>query len=137
MATAVWLVVALIISQSYTASLTSLLTVPRLEPRISDIGALRDSNADIGYSNKSFVRNYLLDVLHFNQNNVKNFSTLEETADALKSGKISGAFLESPIAKLLLAKYCKSFTTAGPTYKIGGFGYVILFLYKFISLFHV
>lgn len=43
MATAVWLVVALIISQSYTASLTSMLTVPRLEAKVSDIGALLET----------------------------------------------------------------------------------------------
>lgn len=126
MATAVWLVVALIISQSYTASLTSMLTVPRLEAKVSDIGALlRDGNSVIGYSRNSFVRNYLLDVLHFQEKNIRNFSTIEDTAEALKRGEIAATFLELSTAKLLVAKYCKSFRITGPMYKIGGYGYVI------------
>lgn len=55
MATAVWLIVGSIISQSYTASLTSMLTVPRLEPNASDIGTLRDSNAIIGCSSCKII----------------------------------------------------------------------------------
>lgn len=124
MTTAVWFVVALIISQSYTASLTSMLTVPRLEARVSDIGDLmRASNAVIGYSRNSFVRNYLLDVLHINEKRIKKFSTIEDTAEALKTGEIAATFLELSTAKLLVAKYCKSFRIAGPMYKIGGYGY--------------
>ncbi|KAL3508726.1 hypothetical protein ACH5RR_028127 [Cinchona calisaya] len=127
MATLVWLFVALIISQSYTASLTSMLTVSKLEPKVANIETLRYSNAVIGYYRKAFVESYLLDVLHFSPNNIKYFTTFEECAEDLKTGKIAGALLEVPTAKVLLAKYCKSFMTAGPTYKSGGYGFVILF----------
>ncbi|CAK9141165.1 unnamed protein product [Ilex paraguariensis] len=113
----VWLFVAVIITQSYTANLTSMLTIQRLEPTVADIETLKHSNALVGYSRKSFVVNYLVDVLHFNTQNCKNISTTEEFALALRSGKIAAAFLEVPVAKLFLAKYCKSFITAGPTYK--------------------
>ncbi|KAI4333612.1 hypothetical protein L6164_018396 [Bauhinia variegata] len=40
-----WLFVALIITQSYTANLASMLTVERLEPKINDVEQLRNSNA--------------------------------------------------------------------------------------------
>ncbi|XP_027061001.1 glutamate receptor 2.7-like [Coffea arabica] len=123
MATVVWLFVAVIISQSYTASLTSMLTLPRLEPKVANIETLRNSNAVIGHSSKAFVRAYLLNVLHFNPNNIKNFSSFEECAEDLKNGRIAGAFLEVPTSKVFLAKYCKSFMTAGPTYKAGGYGF--------------
>ena len=129
MATVVWLFVAVIISQSYTASLTSMLTLPRLEPKVANIETLRNSNAVIGHSSKAFVRSYLLNVLHFNPNNIKNFSSFEECAEDLKNGRIAGAFLEVPTSKVFLGKYCKSFMTAGPTYKAGGYGFVMLFSY--------
>ncbi|KAA8523966.1 hypothetical protein F0562_010603 [Nyssa sinensis] len=120
MATVVWLFVALVIMQSYTASLTSMLTVQRLEPRIADIETLKNSNAMIGYSTKSFIVNYLEDVLQFNPNNIKDLETTEGCAENLRNGKIAAVFLEVPVAKLFIAKYCKSFIMAGPTYKIGG-----------------
>ncbi|KAF8413793.1 hypothetical protein HHK36_001786 [Tetracentron sinense] len=62
MAMVVWLFVALVITQSYTASLTSMLTVQRLEPTVADVDSLRNSNAIIGCSGRSFVAKYLEDV---------------------------------------------------------------------------
>ncbi|KAL3508725.1 hypothetical protein ACH5RR_028126 [Cinchona calisaya] len=123
MATLVWLFVALILTQSYTANLTSMLTVAKLEPKVANIETLRNSNAAIGYSIKGFVKNYLVDVLHFNPNNVRNISNLEECAEGLKTGEIAGALLDAPAAKFFLAKYCKSFMATGPTFKFGGYGY--------------
>ncbi|XP_059663989.1 glutamate receptor 2.8-like [Cornus florida] len=123
MTTLVWLFVILIISQSYTASLTSMLTVQGLQPKVADIETLKNSNAKIGYSTKSLVVNYLVDVLHFNRNDVKNYSTTEGYAQALRTGEIAAAFLEVPAAKLFMAKYCKSFIMAGPTFRVGGYGF--------------
>ncbi|KAH7512618.1 hypothetical protein FEM48_Zijuj12G0110000 [Ziziphus jujuba var. spinosa] len=112
-----------VITQIYTANLTSMLTVQRLEPTIANVDILRSTNAMVGYSTGSYVRRYLNEVLGFKDNNIKNFSTAEEYAKALRSREIAAAFLEVPLAKLFLAKYCKGFVTPGPTYKVGGFGY--------------
>ncbi|XP_035846521.1 glutamate receptor 2.9-like [Helianthus annuus] len=49
MVVVVWLFVALIITQSYTASFTSMLTAQRLEPTITNIEVLRNTNATVGY----------------------------------------------------------------------------------------
>jgi hypothetical protein len=124
MATVVWLFVALILMQTYVANLTSILTVQRLEPTIADVESLRNGNAMVGYCRGSFVANYLEEVLYFPQSNIKNYDSPEEYAEALRSQEIAAAFLEAPLAKLFLAKYCKEFITAGPTYKVGGFGFV-------------
>ncbi|KAL6314717.1 hypothetical protein AAG906_027064 [Vitis piasezkii] len=124
MAMVVWLFVALVITQSYTANLTSMLTVQQLEPTVADIETLKSSNSMIGYCRGSFVSAYLKDVLGFNEKNIKNYSSPEEYAKALKDGQIAAAFLEAPVAKLFLAKYCKSFMAAGTSYKVGGFGFV-------------
>ncbi|KAF3442449.1 hypothetical protein FNV43_RR16365 [Rhamnella rubrinervis] len=124
MAMVVWLFMALVITQTYTANLASMLTLQRLEPTFSDIGVLRSSSAKIGYCRGSFVQRYLNEVLRFNLNNIKNFSSPDDYAKALRNKEIAAAFLEVPMAKLFLAKYCKGFIRVGPTYKVGGFGYV-------------
>ncbi|KAL8131537.1 glutamate receptor 2.8-like isoform X1 [Apium graveolens] len=119
----VWLFVALVITQSYTASLTSMLTVKKLEPTVSDIETLKTKNAKIGYGKGAFVAKYLEEVLGFKSYNLKNFSSPQEYAKALKTGEIAAGFLNGSYLKLFLAKYCKSFVVAGPTYKVGGFGF--------------
>ena len=124
MATLMWLFVSIVIMQSYTANLTSMLTVPRLEPTVADIETLKYTNAMVGCTKKSFVANYLTDVLNFNHDHLKNYSTPDEIAQALRKREIAAAFIEAPWAKLFLARYCKSFIAAGPTYKIGGYGFV-------------
>ncbi|KAJ6423654.1 hypothetical protein OIU84_024598 [Salix udensis] len=66
---------------------------------------------------------YLVDVLGFKTRNIKNYSTLEAYAQAFKNKEIAAVFLEIPLAKLFLAKYCHRFVSVGPTYKVGGFGF--------------
>ena len=127
----VWLFVALVIMQTYTANLISMLTVQHLGPTVTDVEALKSSNAIIGHCTGSFLSKYLVDVLHFNANNIKNFNSIEAFAQALETQEIAAAFLEVPLANLFLAKYCKGFTIAGPTYKVGGFGFVILLILSF------
>lgn len=122
-ATVVWLFVALIITQSYTASLTSMLTVQHLKPVLDNIEKLKSENAKVGCSMRSFVNRYLVEALYFKNGNIKNFTSTEAYADALWSGEIVAAFLEVPVAKLFVAKYCKSFVIAGPTYQVGGYGF--------------
>ncbi|KAK0599657.1 hypothetical protein LWI29_007366 [Acer saccharum] len=119
----VWLFVALVITQTYTANLASMLTVQGFKPATVDIESLQRSNALVGYSNASFVAKYLEDVLRFNRKNLNGYTSLEDYDKDLKSGKISAIFLEVAVSKIFLAKYCKSFATTGPTYKVGGLGF--------------
>ncbi|PQP93852.1 glutamate receptor 2.8 [Prunus yedoensis var. nudiflora] len=67
---------------------------------------------------------YLREVLDIH--NIKQFDSIEEYAEALKSEVIAAAFLEAPLAKIFLRKYCNVFMEAGPTFKVGGFGFVML-----------
>lgn len=120
----VWLFVALVITQIYTANLTSMLTIQQLEPTISNIETLRRMNAFVGCGRGSFVKGYLETVLHFSTEAIKNYSTPDGLADALRNQEIAATFLEVPFAKLFLAKFCKEFMISGPTYKVGGFGFV-------------
>ncbi|GJW78979.1 glutamate receptor 2.8-like protein, partial [Tanacetum coccineum] len=123
MAVVMWLFVALIITQSYTASLTSMLTAHRLEPAITSIETLRNTNATVGYCDGSFIDYYLKDVLGFTDIKIKSYSSPRKYAQALNSGEIAALFLEVPLAKIFLARYCKSFIRTGETFKVGGYGF--------------
>jgi hypothetical protein len=124
MAMAVWLFVALVLTQSFTASLTTLLTVQRLDPINVDIETLIKSGAKVGCDANSFVVNYLGSVVGFDPKNIVGMHTEDDYPEALKKGEIEAAFLEVPYVKMYLAKYCEGFTTSGPTLKVGGFGFV-------------
>ncbi|EOY13170.1 Glutamate-gated kainate-type ion channel receptor subunit glur5, putative [Theobroma cacao] len=124
MTMAVWLFVALVLTQIYTANLASVLTTQALEPTVSVIESLQKSNAVVGHTQASFVKRYLVNVLHFNPRNMKHYTSPEALADDLRNGAVAAIFLESPGAKLFLARYCNTFTMAGPTYKVGGYGFV-------------
>ncbi|KAG2372003.1 Glutamate receptor 2.8 Ligand-gated ion channel 2.8 Precursor [Vigna angularis] len=119
----VWLFVALIITQTYTANLASMLTAERLEPTVDNIDRLRNSYIRVGYSSGSFVKHYVETVLKFHPENMRNYGELEEFAEAFRRKEIGVAFLEAPAAKFFLAKYCKEFIQAGPLYKVGGVGF--------------
>ncbi|KAL8131542.1 hypothetical protein AgCh_007466 [Apium graveolens] len=95
MAVVVWLFVALVITQSYTACLTSMLTFHK----------------------------YLEKVWGFKSKNLKSFSSQQEYAEALKSGEIAAGFMNTSHLKLFLAKYCMNFVVTGPSYKVGGQGF--------------
>ncbi|KAJ0530625.1 putative periplasmic binding protein-like I [Helianthus annuus] len=133
MVVVVWLFVALIITQSYTASFASMLTAQRLEPTITSVEVLRNMNATVGYCNGSLVNHYLKDVLGFKSFKVKSYNSTHRYAEALNSGEISAIFLEVPAAKVFLAQYCKSFIRTGETFKVGGFGFAFPRRYSWLS----
>ncbi|KAM0017291.1 putative periplasmic binding protein-like I [Helianthus debilis subsp. tardiflorus] len=124
MAVVMWLFVALIITESYTASLASMLTAQRLEPTITSVEMLRNMNATVGYCNGSFIKKYLEDVLEFKDFRIKRYNSTHGYAEGLNSGEIKAIFLEVPVAKVFLAQYCKSFIRSGETFKVGGFGFL-------------
>ncbi|KAK0599691.1 hypothetical protein LWI29_007704 [Acer saccharum] len=140
MAMVVWLFVALVITQTYTANLSSILTVKKLEATVTNIETLQRSNAKVGYCRGSYLARYLVDVLDFKDNNIRNFSSANNYAEALRTREIEAIFLDVPIAKLFVAKYCKEFIVAGPTYKTGGFGFVsclsIILIAVFLLIVH-
>ncbi|XP_030955058.1 glutamate receptor 2.8-like [Quercus lobata] len=124
----VWIFVVLILTQSYTANLTSMLTVQRLQPMCVDVKEIIKKGYYVGYLKESFVKELLIDQLGFNESNLKAYETLEEYHEALSRGTyndgVAAIFNEIPYIKLYLAKYCSRYTMVGPIYKIGGFGFV-------------
>ena len=123
----IWCFVVLILTQSYTASLTSLLTVQQLQPTVTDVNLLLKYKDNVAYQPGSFVHGILKE-LGFQDENLKTFNTPEELNQLFQNGSrkngISAAFDETPYMKLFLATYCSKYTLVDPTFKADGFAFV-------------
>ncbi|GMY37684.1 glutamate receptor 2.7-like [Fagus crenata] len=113
----VWLFVAFVLTASYTANLSSMLTIERLEPSIEM------NNATIGFNKGSFVGKYLVEILHFKPASIKEIENGEQYIKKFESNGITAAFLERPYAEVFLKKYCKGYSSSSAAYRFGGFGF--------------
>ncbi|XP_031385278.1 glutamate receptor 2.1-like isoform X1 [Punica granatum] len=124
---AVWIFLLLIITQSYTASLASLLTVERLQPQYVDVQELVRKHHHVGYQKGSYVRELLVRDLGFYESRLVPLNSAEEYHEALSNGigngGVAAIFAETPYIKLFLGKYCNEYMMVGPTYKNDGFGF--------------
>ncbi|XP_070033885.1 glutamate receptor 2.8-like [Nicotiana tomentosiformis] len=122
----VWVFVVLVLTSSYTANLTSMLTVQQLQPTITNLNDLITNGEYVGYQEGSFVKD-VLKRMNFDSSKFRSYSTLEEYNDALSSGSKNGGVGaivdELPYLRLFLNKYCKKYIMVGPTYKAAGFGF--------------
>nr|POE69762.1 glutamate receptor 2.2 [Quercus suber] len=117
--TMIWFIVSTI---SYTASLSSMLTVRQLQPK--DMEWLKKKNFKVGYSGDSFVKKYLEDVHQLKPNNFVKVSKEDQYPVEFERNKIDAAFLEIPYEKVFLNKYCKGYTgTILSNHRFGGFGF--------------
>ncbi|XVF18412.1 hypothetical protein REPUB_Repub11eG0019200 [Reevesia pubescens] len=123
----IWCFVVLILTQSYTASLTSLLTVEQLQPTVTDIYELLKKKEKVGFKQGSFVEG-ILTGLNFVESQFIRYQSPEELHDLFVKGSANGgiaaALDEIPYLKVFLAKYCGKYTTVEPTFKTDGFGFV-------------
>ncbi|OWM77139.1 hypothetical protein CDL15_Pgr017673 [Punica granatum] len=123
----IWVFVVLIITQSYTASLASFLTVQRLQPKFADVHDLVRNRHYVGYQKNSFVKELLIREMNFDESRLLPYSSPEKYHEALMKGSGNGGvdaiFDETPYLKLFLAKYCDKYTIVGPTYKTDGFAF--------------
>ncbi|KAL7187165.1 hypothetical protein ACSBR1_037269 [Camellia fascicularis] len=119
----IWCFVVLILTQSYTASLTSLLTVHQLEPSITDVQELINKGQSVGYPKVSFIHD-ILKRMNFSDSQLKGYNTVEGELDAALSNRsIVAAFDEIPYLKLFAGRHCSKYTMVAPTHKTGGFGF--------------
>ncbi|KAK6159691.1 hypothetical protein DH2020_003072 [Rehmannia glutinosa] len=118
----IWLFVVLIITSSYTASLTSILTVQQLAPSIRGIESLIASNARIGFQVGSYAENYLSEELNIAKSRLVPLGSPEEFADALKSGRVAAVVDERPYVDLFLSNHC-TFQVVGRQFTRSGWGF--------------
>ncbi|KAJ4809137.1 Glutamate receptor [Rhynchospora pubera] len=122
----VWLFVVLILTQSYTASLTSMLTVQQLSTGIQGLDSLRSSSDPIGYQVGSFARNYLIEELDIPESRLVQLDTPEDYARMLdlgpKKGGVAAVVDELPYIESFLSNNCK-FQIVGPEFTKSGWGF--------------
>ncbi|KAL8458827.1 hypothetical protein ACS0TY_036363 [Phlomoides rotata] len=98
----VWLFVVLVLTQSYTANLTSMLTVQLLRPAITEISDLIKSGEYVGYQQGSFVSGFLNN-MKFDPSKFRSYHP-EEYDEALSKGRVVAIVDEIPYIRLFLSK---------------------------------
>ncbi|XP_054813511.1 glutamate receptor 2.7-like [Prosopis cineraria] len=123
----IWFFVVLILVQSYTASLITLLTVEQLSPTIREVNLLIKNRMNVGYKRGSFIHEILKE-MGFLDSQLKAYNSTKECVELFERGSANGgiaaAFDEVPYVKLFLQSYCSKYTMVEPTIKTGGFSFV-------------
>lgn len=117
----VWLFVVLILTSSYTANLSSLLTVQRIKLVKGDsIGA------------NAFVQGFTVSNLNFQDNMLMPYPSPERYDEALRRGSKNGGagaiIDEIPYIKLFLSKYPHDYAMIESQETTNGFGFVSVLL---------
>ncbi|KAH9316693.1 hypothetical protein KI387_025320, partial [Taxus chinensis] len=117
----VWLIVVLVLTSSYTASLTSRLTVQKIKT------VLGTDEYAVGYIKGSFAGDILSQNLGIADKNLKPFSSRETYEEILskgsKNGGVDAIFDAIPYVRAFLSGRC-DYSMVGRRYKSGGFGFV-------------
>ena len=116
----VWMFVVLILTSSYTAILTSLLTVQQIQQI-----QLASKENYIGYQVGSLVINNL----HFADPWLRPYNSPKEYADGLSNGSVVAIIDEIPYLKIFLAKYPGNYAmvASASTGTTNGFGFVSIY----------
>ncbi|KAJ0657792.1 putative ionotropic glutamate receptor [Helianthus annuus] len=102
----IWLFVVLIVTSSYTASLSSILTVQQLSSPIQGIDSLILTNERIGFQVGSFAENYMMEELNIPRSRLMALGSPQEYAEKLRAGIVAAIVDERPYIDLLLADNC-------------------------------
>lgn len=126
----IWLFLVLILQSSYTASLTSILTVQQLSSPVKSIDSLIASNEPIGFQVGSFTENYLVEELGISRSRLKALGTPNDYVRALelgpKKGGVAAVVDERPYIELFLSIQCE-FAIVGSEFTKNGWGFVSIF----------
>ncbi|XP_022941510.1 glutamate receptor 3.3-like [Cucurbita moschata] len=123
----IWLFVVLIINSSYTASLTSILTVQQLYSPITGIETLREIDEPIGFQVGSFAERYLSEELNVSRSRLIPLGSPEEYAKALdlgpgKEGGVAAVVDELLYVENFISRECK-FRVVGQEFTKSGWGF--------------
>lgn len=122
-----WYFIVLVLTQSYTASLASLLTSQQLHPTITSMISFLENEVNVGYPKTSFIFRKFKE-LGFSQSILIPFDTAENCHKLLRKGQekggFSAAFMKVSYIKLFLGQYCKSYQMVEEPFNVDGFGFV-------------
>ncbi|KAI3675261.1 hypothetical protein L1987_84849 [Smallanthus sonchifolius] len=122
-----WLFVVLIINSSYTASLTSILTVQQLTSGIEGIDGIISSNEPIGIQDGSFAYNYLVQELNIAQSRIRYLKDQTDYINSLrlgpKRGGVAAIVDELPYVELFMTYTNCEFRIVGREFTKSGWGF--------------
>ncbi|KAL0897670.1 hypothetical protein Bca101_081631 [Brassica carinata] len=122
-----WYFIVLVLTQSYTASLASLLTTRQLDPTITSMRSLIEKGEKVGYTRTSFIFGKLTEA-GFARSSLIPFDTAEDCDELMRKGPenggVSAAFMEVPYMRLFLGQYCKAYQVVEEPFSVDGFGFV-------------
>ncbi|CAN6164802.1 unnamed protein product [Urochloa humidicola] len=124
----IWCFAVLVLVQSYTANLSSMLTAKRLRPSVTGLDQLIRNGDYIGYQEGAFVQSFLRNK-GANEHKLVPFKNQLEYAEALrkgsKNGGVSAIVDEIPYLSYFLSdKSNKEFEMGERLYKTPGLGFV-------------
>ncbi|KAG8380243.1 hypothetical protein BUALT_Bualt07G0173000 [Buddleja alternifolia] len=123
----VWVFVVLILSSTYTASLSARLTTLELQKADTDVNALIYNGDYVGCREGSFIIEYLVN-LGFHRTKIKTYKYPKDFDDALSKGSekggITALFSCTPYTNLFLTKYCNKYMKVGSPFLSEGFAFV-------------
>ncbi|CAL5046500.1 unnamed protein product [Urochloa decumbens] len=125
----IWCFAVLVVVQSYTANLSSMLTAKRLRPLVTNLYQLLRNGDYVGYQDGGFTRAFLIKQ-GFPMNRIKAYNTQAEYAEALrkgsKNGGVSAILDEVPYLAYFLSnpQYKMEFHMVNRMYKTLGLGFV-------------
>ncbi|KAJ0640339.1 putative periplasmic binding protein-like I [Helianthus annuus] len=115
-----WLIVVLILITSYTATLSSMLTVEQFQ--------LASNEGIFGFNGNSFMRRVTVSNLNFEDHKLRPYYSYQDYAHALwKGGKHGGADAiidEIPYIKMFLSKYSNGYAMVSSQPITSGFGFI-------------
>ncbi|KAI3753343.1 hypothetical protein L2E82_25394 [Cichorium intybus] len=122
-----WLFVVLIINSSYTASLTSILTVQQLTSGIEGLDSMIASNQPIGVQDGSFAYNYLIQELNVAPSRIRSLKDSADYLNALrlgpKFGGVAAIVDELPYIELFMSYTKCEFKIVGQEFTKSGWGF--------------
>ncbi|KAI6705313.1 hypothetical protein NL676_008275 [Syzygium grande] len=110
--------------KSYTAGLTSMLTIPEFKSTVTTMEWLRISKARVGCDADGFVCGYLNNTLDFSNDVIVPIRDAWNYGEEFRKGNIAALFLEYPYVRPFFAQYCDGYLTIGDGYGFGGLAFV-------------
>ncbi|CAI5992613.1 unnamed protein product [Closterium sp. NIES-64] len=102
---ALWLLVTFVVVTSFTANMTSIITVNMLTVPSLDVNSVINANNPIAYQAGSFIEGYLTQ-LGVQKHNMVPLNSAEEYNSALVTGRVKVVVDEDPYLDLLRANHC-------------------------------
>ncbi|XP_044431847.1 glutamate receptor 2.8 [Triticum aestivum] len=121
----VWCFVVLIVVQSYTASLSAILTAKSRRPSVTDLNQLQLRNGSVGHQEGSFLRSILIKNYYFDKDRLQSYIKKEDYADALRNGSVSAIVDELPFLTSFFSdpRNKEDFRMVNLMYMTPGFGF--------------